>query len=34
MSVAQAVGRELSSLRRFALCGSQQSGDAYVTEGP
>lgn len=34
MPVAQAIGRELPGLRRFAraLCGSQKSGDAYVTE--
>jgi DNA-directed RNA polymerase specialized sigma24 family protein/CheY-like chemotaxis protein len=34
MSVAHAVRRELPGLRRFAraLCGSQKSGDAYVTE--
>ena len=34
MSVAQAVGRHIPSLRRFsrALTGSQKSGDAYVME--
>ena len=34
MSVAQAVGRYIPSLRRFsrALTGSQKSGDAYVME--
>jgi CheY-like chemotaxis protein len=34
MSLAQAIGKELPGLRRFAraLCGTQRSGDAYVTE--
>ena len=34
MSVSQAVGAQIPSLRRFAraLTGSQKSGDAYVTE--
>ena len=34
MSTSQMIGVQLPSLRRFAraLCGSQKSGDAYVTE--